>query len=98
METFKLCFQPISVADVLEFATSVAVGLPARETSLMEHFPLFLLSIGIMAGSNRSGDLADAQASIPTGTLAAQITTSIVYLAGVFLFGLAFDNSFIRDK
>ncbi|XP_022668588.1 solute carrier family 12 member 4-like isoform X3 [Varroa destructor] len=53
---------------------------------------------GIMAGSNRSGDLADAQKSIPTGTLAAQITTSIVYLAGVFLFSAAFDNAFLRDK
>uniref|UniRef100_A0A224YRZ2 Kazachoc n=1 Tax=Rhipicephalus zambeziensis TaxID=60191 RepID=A0A224YRZ2_9ACAR len=53
---------------------------------------------GIMAGSNRSGDLADAQKSIPVGTLAAQLTTSIVYISGVFLFGAAFDNLFLRDK
>lgn len=53
---------------------------------------------GIMAGSNRSGDLADAQKSIPVGTLAAQMTTSIVYISGVFLFGAAFDNLFLRDK
>ncbi|XP_054719060.1 solute carrier family 12 member 6-like [Uloborus diversus] len=53
---------------------------------------------GIMAGSNRSGDLADAQKSIPTGTLAAQLTTSFVYISGVFLFAGSFDNLFLRDK
>ncbi|CAL1284515.1 unnamed protein product [Larinioides sclopetarius] len=53
---------------------------------------------GIMAGSNRSGDLADAQKSIPAGTLAAQLTTSFVYCSGVFLFAASYDNLFLRDK
>lgn len=53
---------------------------------------------GILAGSNRSGDLKDGQRSIPTGTLAAQLTTSFVYLSAVVLFGAAFNNLFIRDK
>uniref|UniRef100_A0A6G1S8U8 Solute carrier family 12 member 5 n=1 Tax=Aceria tosichella TaxID=561515 RepID=A0A6G1S8U8_9ACAR len=53
---------------------------------------------GILAGSNRSGDLADAQRSIPRGTIAAQLTTSFVYLSSIILFGATFNNLFIRDK
>lgn len=53
---------------------------------------------GIMAGSNRSGDLADAQRSIPTGTICAIITTSIVYLSSVLLFAGSVDNLLLRDK
>lgn len=53
---------------------------------------------GILAGSNRSGDLADAQKSIPRGTIAAQLTTSFVYLSCIVLFGATFNNLFIRDK
>lgn len=53
---------------------------------------------GILAGSNRSGDLADAQKSIPRGTLSAQLTTSFVYLSCIVLFGSTFNNLFIRDK
>ncbi|KAM9836958.1 solute carrier family 12 member 6 isoform 2-T2 [Aulostomus maculatus] len=53
---------------------------------------------GIMAGSNRSGDLKDAQRSIPIGTILAIITTSIVYLSSVILFGACVDGVVLRDK
>lgn len=53
---------------------------------------------GIMAGSNRSGDLADAQKSIPIGTICAIITTSTVYLSTVLLFAGTVDNLLLRDK
>lgn len=53
---------------------------------------------GIMAGSNRSGDLADAQRSIPIGTICAILTTSTVYLSAVILFAGTVDNLLLRDK
>lgn len=53
---------------------------------------------GIMAGSNRSGDLADAQKSIPIGTISAILATSTVYLSSVLLFAGTVDNLLLRDK
>ncbi|KAK2862895.1 hypothetical protein Q5P01_002428 [Channa striata] len=53
---------------------------------------------GIMAGSNRSGDLKDAQRSIPIGTILAILTTSIVYLSSAVLFGACIDGVVLRDK
>ncbi|KAG8455554.1 hypothetical protein GDO86_001667 [Hymenochirus boettgeri] len=53
---------------------------------------------GIMAGSNRSGDLKDAQKSIPIGTILAILTTSLVYLSNVILFGSCIDGVVLRDK
>ncbi|KAM6900624.1 solute carrier family 12 member 7 [Xenentodon cancila] len=53
---------------------------------------------GIMAGSNRSGDLRDAQKSIPTGTILAIITTSIIYISCVILFGSCIEGPLLRDK
>ncbi|XP_041095486.1 solute carrier family 12 member 6-like isoform X1 [Polyodon spathula] len=53
---------------------------------------------GIMAGSNRSGDLKDAQKSIPLGTILAILTTSLVYLSNVVLFGACIEGVVLRDK
>lgn len=39
---------------------------------------LWFFLLGIMAGSNRSGDLRDAQRSIPIGTIMAILTTSFI--------------------
>ncbi|XP_069797206.1 solute carrier family 12 member 6-like isoform X2 [Narcine bancroftii] len=53
---------------------------------------------GIMAGSNRSGDLKDAQKSIPMGTILAIVTTSLVYISTIILFGTCMDGVVLRDK
>lgn len=51
-----------------------------------------------MAGSNRSGDLKDPSASIPTGTIAAVMTTSMVYFCSVILLGATTEGTVLRDK
>jgi hypothetical protein len=79
--------------------TLIVVSLSPFPPILLCHLNLWhLFSIGIMAGSNRSGDLADAQKSIPIGTICAILTTSFVYLSSVVLFGGTVDPLLLRDK
>nr|XP_006011095.1 PREDICTED: solute carrier family 12 member 4 [Latimeria chalumnae] len=68
-------------------------------SSFMVLVGIFFPSVtGIMAGSNRSGDLKDAQKSIPVGTILAIATTSLVYLSSVVLFGACIEGVVLRDK
>jgi len=53
---------------------------------------------GIMAGANRSGDLADAGKAIPIGTIMAIFTTGTVYLLSALLFAATVDPLLLRDK
>ncbi|XP_059801333.1 solute carrier family 12 member 7-like isoform X3 [Hypanus sabinus] len=78
-------------------------GLPYVFSDIATYFTMlvgiyFPSVTGIMAGSNRSGDLKDAQKSIPTGTLLAIITTSFIYLSCIILFGACIEGVLLRDK
>uniref|UniRef100_A0A8C5KKX5 Solute carrier family 12, member 7 n=1 Tax=Jaculus jaculus TaxID=51337 RepID=A0A8C5KKX5_JACJA len=78
-------------------------GLPYVLTDIMTYFTMlvgiyFPSVTGIMAGSNRSGDLKDAQKSIPTGTILAIVTTSFIYLSCIVLFGACIEGVVLRDK
>ncbi|XP_071814976.1 solute carrier family 12 member 6-like isoform X2 [Apostichopus japonicus] len=69
------------------------------QTSFTVLLAIFFPSVtGIMAGSNRSGDLKDAQYSIPRGTIGAILTTSFIYLSSVVLFGSTVEGVVLRDK
>uniref|UniRef100_A0A3B3Y738 Solute carrier family 12 member 7b n=1 Tax=Poecilia mexicana TaxID=48701 RepID=A0A3B3Y738_9TELE len=81
----KDIYLPYVVNDISTFFT-LLVGI---------YFPSVT---GIMAGSNRSGDLKDAQKSIPIGTILAIATTSFIYVSGVILFGACIEGVLLRDK
>ncbi|XP_065827831.1 solute carrier family 12 member 6-like [Oscarella lobularis] len=84
-DTDKAPVKPLIVADITSsFAILLAIFFPSVT--------------GIMAGSNRSGDLKDAQRSIPRGTIAAILTTTIIYLTCVLFFGGTIDGPMLRDK
>ncbi|KAK2506838.1 hypothetical protein MC885_010358 [Smutsia gigantea] len=72
---------------------SRASGLPYVLTDIMTYFTMlvgiyFPSVTGIMAGSNRSGDLKDAQKSIPMGTIMAIVTTFGEALQGKLVIGM----------
>uniref|UniRef100_A0AAQ5ZB34 Solute carrier family 12 member 7b n=1 Tax=Amphiprion ocellaris TaxID=80972 RepID=A0AAQ5ZB34_AMPOC len=87
LQTLVQCdiYLPYVVNDITTFFT-LLVGI---------YFPSVT---GIMAGSNRSGDLRDAQKSIPIGTILAIATTSFIYVTCVVLFGACIEGVLLRDK
>ncbi|XP_028288459.1 solute carrier family 12 member 7 isoform X2 [Parambassis ranga] len=84
-DTSQDLYMPYVVNDITTFFT-LLVGI---------YFPSVT---GIMAGSNRSGDLRDAQKSIPIGTILAIGTTSFIYISSVVLFGACIEGVLLRDK
>uniref|UniRef100_A0A6N2M6P8 Cation chloride cotransporter n=1 Tax=Salix viminalis TaxID=40686 RepID=A0A6N2M6P8_SALVM len=79
-------------------------GIPDPEGKVYWNFNalvgLFFPAVtGIMAGSNRSASLKDTQRSIPIGTLAATLTTTILYFVSVLFFGaLATRDLLLTDR
>ncbi|XP_038224156.1 solute carrier family 12 member 4 isoform X1 [Dermochelys coriacea] len=97
--------------EILEKADHPSVDVPGLKSNLHLYVfadiatsftvlvGIFFPSVtGIMAGSNRSGDLKDAQKSIPVGTILAIVTTSLVYFSSVLLFGACIEGVVLRDK
>ena len=66
--------------------------------SVLIHIFPGIFKPGILTGANMSGDLRDPQQSIPIGTILAQLTCSLVYLALVLLYGATVDGAVLRDK
>ncbi|KAK3605706.1 hypothetical protein CHS0354_013502 [Potamilus streckersoni] len=68
-------------------------------SSFMVLIAIYFPSVtGILAGSNRSGDLQDAQKSIPIGTITATCTTSIIYISCALFVAGTVDGGLLRDK
>lgn len=89
--------------DELDFPADRKYGQGPNIADLTSSF-MILLAIyfpsvtGIMAGSNRSGDLANPQVAIPVGTLVAIAFTSFVYISAPLFFSAVCDGPVMRDK
>ena len=75
---------------------------PDKDTGITPTFfsliGLFYPSVtGIMAGSNRSGVLANPGRDIPKGTMGAIVTTTTIYLVVVCLLGSLLSNEYLKD-
>ncbi|XP_066339267.1 cation-chloride cotransporter 2-like isoform X1 [Miscanthus floridulus] len=87
-----------------EYQPTNNAGVPDPNGSIYWDFNallgLFFPAVtGIMAGSNRSASLKDTQRSIPVGTLSATLSTTLMYLLSVFLFGaLATREELLTDR
>ncbi len=76
-----------------------AVSESAESMTFLVLLGIFFPSCtGIMAGSNRSGDLKKPQHAIPIGTIAAIITTSSIYLALCLLYAGSCNRLVLLDK
>ncbi|XP_043565992.1 solute carrier family 12 member 5-like [Chiloscyllium plagiosum] len=92
-----------NLPSVTSSISTVSLDQPYVFTDMTSYFTLlvgiyFPSVTGIMAGSNRSGDLRDAQKSIPIGTIMAIATTSAVYVSTIILFGACIEGVVLRDK
>ncbi|XP_066340966.1 cation-chloride cotransporter 2 isoform X2 [Miscanthus floridulus] len=87
-----------------EYQPTNNAGVPDPNGSIYWDFNallgLFFPAVtGIMAGSNRSASLKDTQRSIPVGTISATLSTTLMYLISVFLFGaLATREELLTDR
>ena len=81
-------------------APQLAFPKDTTEYSFVNMMGLYFPSVtGIMAGANRSADLADPTKAIPKGTLFAQMFTSFIYLSFIFVFGsIAPRETLLNDK
>nr|CDS29060.2 solute carrier family 12 [Hymenolepis microstoma] len=89
--------------DNLSFPPSAEYGQASSIADITTSFfiliAIFFPSVtGLMAGSNRSGDLANPQFSIPVGTISAVLVTSFVYMSTTLLFSAVADGRVLRDK
>eukprot|EP00108_Taenia_solium_P003317 TsM_000004301 transcript=TsM_000004301 gene=TsM_000004301 len=89
--------------DGISFPPSAEYGQASAIADITTSFTIliaiFFPSVtGLMAGSNRSGDLANPQFSIPVGTLCAVMFTSFVYLSTTLFFPAVADGRVLRDK
>ncbi|ESN99040.1 hypothetical protein HELRODRAFT_66482, partial [Helobdella robusta] len=93
-------------SDVGDRVGSTEVGDKNKGDVISDISSNFLILIGIifpavtgfMSGSNRSGDLSDAQKSIPAGTIGAVCTTSLMYITSVLLIAGCVEGQLLRDK
>ncbi|CAK9027746.1 Solute carrier family 12 member 5 (Electroneutral potassium-chloride cotransporter 2) (K-Cl cotransporter 2) (hKCC2) (Neuronal K-Cl cotransporter) [Durusdinium trenchii] len=81
-------------------APQLAFPKDTTEYSFVNMMGLYFPSVtGIMAGANRSADLADPTKAIPKGTLFAQLFTTFIYLSFIFVFGsVAPRETLLNDK
>nr|VZH91199.1 unnamed protein product [Spirometra erinaceieuropaei] len=89
--------------DNISFPPSAVYGQASAIADITTSFTILLAIFfpsvtGLMAGSNRSGDLANPQFSIPVGTILAVLVTSVVYMSTTLLFASVADGRVLRDK